>query len=131
MFDTPQQVADYVREEFGVTITRQSIQHYDPTVGEKPAEKWCQIFDTTRLKFLETTAEIPISNKSVRLRRLERMALAAEGMRNYALAAALHEQAAKEVGELYTNRHKMEHSGANGGPLMISITHQVVDPSAT
>src|SRR4051794_15770234 len=61
MYDTPQQVADFVREEYGIPITRQSIQHYDPTVGAKPAEKWCAIFEATRKAFLETTAEIPIA----------------------------------------------------------------------
>lgn len=112
MFDPPQTVADWVREEFGIEITRQSIHHYDPTIGEKPAEKWCQIFKATRKEFLKTTADIPIANRSVRLRRLERMALAAERSRNYALAAALHEQAAKEVGDVYTNKHT--HGGVVG-----------------
>jgi hypothetical protein len=119
MFDTPQQVAESVKEEYGIEITRQSVQHYDPTVGDKPAETWCKIFADTRKKFLETQAEIPIANKSVRLRRLERMALAAERQRNIGLTAQLHEQAAKEVGELYTNRHKMELTGKDGEPIEV------------
>lgn len=119
MFDTPQTVVDFVKEEFGIDVTRQSVQYYDPTVGDKPAERWCLIFETTRKEFLKTTADIPIANRSVRLRRLERMALAAERQKNYVLAAALHEQAAKEVGELYTNRHMMELSGKDGGPIEV------------
>jgi hypothetical protein len=119
MYDSPQQVADWVKEEFGIDMTRQAVQYYDPTVGEKPSEKWCAIFEATRSEFLKTTADIPIANKSVRLRRLERMALAAERQRNYLLAAQLHEQAAKEVGEIYTNRHKMEHTGKDGEPIEV------------
>jgi hypothetical protein len=124
MFDTPSQVADFVREEFGVEITRQSIHYYDPTHGDKPAEKWVQIFNATRTAFLESTADIPIANKSVRLRRIERMALAAEKSRNYALAAQLHEQAAKEVGEVFTNRLKAEHTGRDGEPIEV-VTNEL------
>jgi hypothetical protein len=119
MYDTPQQIADWVKEEFSIELSRQAIQHYDPTRGDRPAEKWCAIFEATRKAFLETTADIPIANKSVRLRRLERMALAAEKTRNFALAASLHELAAKEVGEVFTNRHKMEHTGKDGEPIEV------------
>lgn len=122
MFDTPQTVADFVKEEFDITMTRQSIQHYDPTVGEKPAEKWCRIFEETRAAFLKTTAEIPIANRSVRLHRLERMAIAAEKSRNYVLAAALYEQAAKEVGNLFTNKRDFGLSGElRGGVLAVPV----------
>lgn len=121
MFDSPQTVVDWVREEFGIEITRQTAQGYDPTVGPKPAEKWCAIFEATREAFLKTTADIPIANRSVRLRRLERMALAAERLRNYALAAALHEQAAKEVGDVYTNRTRVALTDPDGAPFRVIV----------
>lgn len=121
MFDTPQLIVDFVKEEYGIEITRQSVQYYDPTVGEKPAEKWCKIFEATRKEFLKTTAEIPIANRSVRLRRLERMALAAERQKNYMLAAALHEQAAKEVGDVYTNRSKVALTDPDGEPFRVIV----------
>jgi hypothetical protein len=108
MYDTPQQIADAVKEDFAIEVTRQAIHYYDPTHEPKPPEKWRDIFARTREEFLKSTADIPIANKSVRLRRLERMALAAERMKNYALAAVLHEQAAKEVGEVYTNKSKVD-----------------------
>lgn len=122
MFDTPQQVADAVKERFGVEITRQHVRSYDPESGGKPIKKWRAVFDATRKRFLEQTSDIPIANKSVRLRRLERMAVAAEARKNYPLAAQLHEQAAKECGDLYTNTRKMAHSGAvAGGVLAVPV----------
>jgi hypothetical protein len=112
MFDTPQVVADAVKKEFGVDVTRQSIEGYDPTkkAGAKVSAKWHALFDETRKVFLEDTSKIAISHRAVRIRALQRMAEQAETMRNYALAAQLLEQAAKEMGGLYTNRR--EHSGS-------------------
>lgn len=122
MFDGPKTVADWVKEEFGIEITRQAIQHYDPTVGEKPSEKWCAIFDTTRKAFLKSESEIPIAQRTFRLRRLQRMAEAAEYQRNYMLAAQLYEQAAKEVGLLYTNSRQLGFSGeVRGGVLAVPV----------
>jgi hypothetical protein len=130
MFDSPQQVADFVKEEYAIDLTRQSIQYYDPTVGEKPAEKWCAVFNATRKEFLKTTAEIPIANRSVRLRRLERMALAAERTKNYVLAAALHEQAAKEVGDVYTNRTKVALTDPDGENPFVAGVKVTIESSA-
>jgi hypothetical protein len=122
MYDTPQQVADAVKEEYGIEITRQAIHYYDPTHEPKPPEKWCKIFDSTRAEFLKTTANIPIANRSFRLHRLERMAVAAEKQRNFALAAQLYEQAAKEVGELFTNKRNIGLSGeVKGGVLAVPV----------
>lgn len=116
-FDTPKTVADALRKEFGVVLTPQSIEAYDPTkrAGRRASEKWKQLFAATRKAFLEDTAEIAISHRPVRLRALQRMAAAAEDQRNLALAASLLEQAAKEVGDAYTNRREL--TGKNGTPL--------------
>lgn len=119
MYDTPQTVADFVREEFGIEITRQSIQHYDPTVGEKPADKWCEIFHATRKKFLDDASEVPIALRAVRLRRLDLVCVRAQKQGNHMMVLASTEQAAKEVGELYTNRHKMELTGKDGEPIEV------------
>jgi len=62
-------------------------------------------------------SDIPIANKAYRLRVLQRMSMTAENMKNIGMTAQLLEQAAKEVGEAYTNRQKVEHTGANGGPI--------------
>jgi hypothetical protein len=119
MYDGPQSVVEWVKEEFDIVITKQAIQYYDPTVGEKPAEKWCAIFDATRKKFLDDTSEVPIALRSVRLRRLDLVCVRAQKQGNHLMVLASTEQAAKEVGELYTNRHKMELSGKDGGPIEV------------
>jgi len=105
-FDTPSQVATAVREEFGIEVTRQQCESHDPTkyAGRDLAKRWRVLFDDTRRRFREETADIPIANRAHRLRTLGRMAEKAEGMRNLALTAQLLEQAAKEVGDVYVNR---------------------------
>lgn len=105
-FDTPSQVVVSVKERFGLEVTRQQCEAYDPTkyVGRNLNVKWQTLFDDTRKRFREETAEIPIANRAYRLRALGRMAEKAENMKNMALTAQLLEQAAKEVGDVYVNR---------------------------
>lgn len=116
-FDSPKTVADAVKAEFGVTITRQLVETYDPgkKASNRLAEKWVTLHEETRKAFLEDTSKIAISHRAVRLRALQRMAERAEIMGNIALAAQLFEQAAKEAGDSYTNRREL--TGKNGAPL--------------
>lgn len=118
-FDTPSQVVESVLKEFGVQITRQQVEQNDPTKisGKGLAQKWVDLFNRTRDRFLNEISDIPIANKAYRLRVLQRMSTTAEGMKNLGMTAQLLEQAAKEVGDAYTNKHKFEHSGPNGGAI--------------
>lgn len=116
-FDPPSAVVEAVRERYQITITPQTVEGYNPTkyAGRDCAEKWRVLFEETRRAFLEDTAKIGIANKAVRLRALERMAAKAEKQGNLALAKDLHEQAAKEVGDVYTNTRKL--AGHDGGAI--------------
>ncbi|VVP89804.1 hypothetical protein PS918_03122 [Pseudomonas fluorescens] len=105
-FDTPSQVVASVKAEFGLDVSRQQCEAYDPTkyVGRNLHLRWKTLFEDTRARFREETADIPIANRAYRLRTLGRMAEKAENMKNMALTAQLLEQAAKEVGDVYVNR---------------------------
>ncbi|EKZ3172854.1 DUF2280 domain-containing protein [Enterobacter asburiae] len=118
-FDTPSQVVELVKKEFGLSITRQQVESHDPTKanGKGLAQKWVDMFNATRERFQNEISDIPIANKAYRLRVLDRMATRAESMKNLALTAEIIEQAAKECGDAYTNKHKFEHSGPNGGAI--------------
>ncbi|MDT9429876.1 DUF2280 domain-containing protein [Escherichia coli] len=118
-FDTPTQIASQVKQEFGLDISIQQVSSYDPTkaIAKNLGQKWIDLFNATRKRFQNEIADIPIANKAYRLRVLDRMATRAEGMKNLALTAEIIEQAAKECGDAYTNRHKFEHSGPNGGAI--------------
>ncbi|HID9454036.1 TPA: DUF2280 domain-containing protein [Serratia marcescens] len=118
-FDTPTLVVESVQKEFGLKITRQQVESHDPTKvsGKSLAKKWVDLFYTTQERFKTEISDIPIANKAYRLRVLDRMATRTETMKNYALAAQIVEQAAKECGDAYTNRQKVEHTGKDGGPI--------------
>jgi hypothetical protein len=116
-FDQPSVVAAAVNKEFGIKITPQAIEKYDPTkrAGRLLALRWRTMFEDARKRFLEKTDEIGISHRAVRLRALNRMADRAELQGNVALAAQLHKQAAEEMGNAYTNRR--EFTGRDGKDL--------------
>lgn len=118
-FDTPSQVVESVLKEFGIQITRQQVEQNDPTKisGKGLAQKWVDLFNHTRDRFLNEISDIPIANKAYRLRVLQRMSTTAEGMKNLGMTAQLLEQAAKEVGDAYSNKQKVELTGKDGGPL--------------
>ncbi|WP_025126465.1 DUF2280 domain-containing protein [Pseudomonas sp. PH1b] len=127
-FDTPSQVAEAVNKEFGIEISRQTAESHDPTKrqGRNLAKRWVTLFEDTRKRFREETAEIPIANRAYRLRTLGRMAEKAEHMKNLALTAQLLEQAAKEVGDVYVNRQtKNENPHDNVPPTRVQV--DVVD----
>ena len=115
-YEAPSQVADAVLKEFGVKITRQQVDQNDPTKvsGKGLAKKWVDLFNATRDRFLNEISDIPIANKAYRLRVLNRMAVNAESMKNYGMTSQLIEQAAKEMGDAYTNRQKVEHTSPDG-----------------
>ncbi|WP_028004604.1 DUF2280 domain-containing protein [Sinorhizobium meliloti] len=121
-FDTPSIVVEAVRKEYGETITRQSVEGYDPTkkAGSNLAERWKLLFEETRKTFLEDTAAIAISHRAVRLRALQRMADKAETQGNMVLAASLMKQAAEEVGNAYTNRREL--TGKDGKDLPVPVS---------
>lgn len=115
-YDTPSQVVALVKQEFGLSVTLQQVSSYDPTkaIAKNLGKKWVDLFNETRKRFQEEVSDIPIANKAYRLRMLDRMATKAEGMRNFSLTAQLVEQAAKECGDTYTNKQKIDHVSSDG-----------------
>lgn len=116
-FDNLTTIKKNLKADYGVDVSIQAIECYDPNkrAGANLAKKWRAIFEETRNTFLKDTSEIGISHRAVRLRALQRMAEKAEASGNMVLAASLLEQAAKEVGNSYTNRREL--AGAGGGPI--------------
>lgn len=119
----PSVVAEAIRKDFGIKITPQSIEAYDPTkrAGAKLAQRWKVLFETTRKAVQEDTSRIGVSHKAVRLRALERMAQKAEAAGNMVLAASLLEQAAKEIGNAFTNTRVLS------GGLAVSVPKTLSD----
>lgn len=116
-FDAPSVVVASVKEEFGVVVSRQQVEVYDPNkrAGRNLSVKWRTMFDAARKAFINDTAQIPIAHRSTRLRALQRMAVKAEHVGNIVVAAQLHKQAAEEMGGAFTNRREL--TGKDGKDL--------------
>lgn len=132
-YDTPSQVVEAVQKDFGIAITRQQVETHDPTKvsGKTLAKKWVDLFNATRDRFLNEISDIPIANKAYRLRVLQRMSTNAENMKNIGMTAQLLEQAAKEVGEAYSNKQKVEHTSPDGSMTPRPTTIRLVGVEPT
>lgn len=130
---TPSEVMDAVKQEFGIEVTRQQVSSYDPgkAAAVNLSQKWKDLFKQFRDDFNTNIQAIPIANKAYRLNMLDRMARDAEKSKNRPLAASLLEQAAKDVGEVFTNKQKVDNTSSDGSmatkPTVIRLVAPKVD----
>ncbi|KQQ77248.1 MULTISPECIES: DUF2280 domain-containing protein [Acinetobacter] len=112
--DTPQEVVEQVKQEFGVDISRSQCECYDPTKysGRNLSKKFVELFESTRERFDEGLIDIPIANKYYRLKQYQRQL---DRTRNVKTALKILEQAAKDIGGQFTNRQEI--TGKDGGPV--------------
>ncbi len=68
------------------------------------------LFVQHRKNFNDEISSIPIANKAYRLKMRDEMVLEALESKNMPLVAKILEQAAKGVGEAFTNKHKVNHA---------------------
>lgn len=127
VFNTPTETAELVNQEYGIKVTKQQCEKYDPTkrAGENLSEQLKNDFEKTREMFLGKPEAIPIANLAVRLQRLENQYQ--KHSKNRVAALNILRQAAEDVGGKYTN--KTELTGAGGDPLNPEpVTHVVATP---
>lgn len=108
-FATPAEVSTAFRAQFGFKPAPAQVSYYNPlnTYGQDTSPEWKALFDQTRAQFQADTARIPIASRSYRLERLAKLAQKAEGKGAFGLAASIYEQAAKECGDVFTNRREV------------------------
>lgn len=114
-FNTPTETVDLVKQEFKKEVTRQQVESYDPTkrAGRNLSAELKAEFEATRKAFVDQPLNIPIANLSVRLMHLQR--IVDHAGKNKPLIKEALEQAAKEMGGVYTNRKEV--TGKGGGPI--------------
>ena len=121
--DTPQEVSEAVKQEFGIQVERMQCAQYDPTkaAGRNLSKKLKDLFSDTRAKFDEGLIDIPIASKHFRMRQYDK--LLGRNTKNTVMSLKILEQAAKDVGGQFTN--KQEITGTDGGPLQSENTTYV------
>lgn len=129
-FETPTDVAKAVKDEFGLTLTRQRVQYYDPNTvaGRALDPELAALFKATRGAFLTELDDIPIAHKAVRLRLLNAQVIKAAAKGAMLLVRDLCEAAAKEVGGAFTNEQRLKHSGPNGEALPVAHGAVIILP---
>lgn len=119
-FDTPKEAAEALKAEFGISLSPQGAEAYDPTkrAARRLSQQWRDLFEQTRADFLDNAkAYIPIANKTVRLREMQRAFNAHKSRGNWVAAMQVLEQAAKESGDAFTNRREL--TGKDGAPIKV------------
>ena len=113
-FETPQQVVDAVREEFGIEIERQQVASYDPTKAtcRGMSKKLKDLFTRTRKDFRANIEDIAIANKAFRLKELQGMY--DDSGKNKRFKQNLLKQAFQETDGRVT---KQEITGKDGKPI--------------
>ena len=104
--ETPQTVADLVKANFDLELSRQCVSRYNPATNPRLNEKWVELFERSRARMQAALALIPVSHKSYRLRQLQRLyrTLEAAPVQNTVEMRAILNQAAKETNGFYERR---------------------------
>ena len=70
-FMTPSDVADAVKEEFNIEISRQLVRTYNPEQNPDIAQERKTLFEATRKKYIEQTAAHGVAHQAYRLERIQ------------------------------------------------------------
>jgi hypothetical protein len=108
-FEGVAEVCRSFKDEYGLELPKPHALAYNPG-GEKyrGAPKWRELFQAERKRFTEGVNNIGIALKAVRLQKLDKLCTIAMERRNVKLACDVLEQAAKEMGEVFTNRRELK-----------------------
>ncbi len=107
-FRTHAQVIEAVKETFAKEIGFTNVRAYDPASPYFSAgDRFRALHDEMRKAFIQNVSDIPIANQSFRLAILQQGVVASVQAGKWATAAALAEQAAKEVGGVLTNQRNV------------------------
>ncbi|MGG2098124.1 DUF2280 domain-containing protein [Acinetobacter haemolyticus] len=139
-FETPQQVADAVKQEFNIEIGRQQVALYDPTkaTGKNLSKKLKALFEKTREEFKSNVFDIPLANKAYRINELQKMY---DSSKNKVIKQNIIKQVKDEMHghsvqlldvelkRLEIQRIKEGEDGAGDDPTPVTVTINVVDAS--
>jgi hypothetical protein len=122
-YDTPTAIARDLEALFGVEISVQAVDHYNPERGsyDNLAPCWKELFWETRKAYIAACAEAGTMEQMLRVRLREDMVLMARDAGHYRIANELLDSIAKEAGKMFTNRHTLALS-ATPAPVVHGAT---------
>ncbi len=104
-WERPKQIVEMLRERFGLQITIQAVERYDPSkyVGRNLRREFRELFAAEREKFLNSVNSLPIAHAAYRVGKLQQYVELAENAGEIGLAMAALKQAAQDLGGQFTN----------------------------
>ncbi|MCH4247604.1 MAG: DUF2280 domain-containing protein [Acinetobacter populi] len=130
-FVSLQDTIKHVKDVFGIDVTPSQCEAYDPTKanGHNLSEELKQYFYKRRAETNDELLAIPVANKRYRLQKMQFFVDHDRFKENPVIVPKLLEQAAKEMGNQYTNQTKTELTGKDGKPLQTeNITYVTAKP---
>jgi hypothetical protein len=103
----PQDVADFVQDEFGIKIGRSNVAYYQKQYAEQ--------IEQLHEEIAKDIEQIPFAQKKRRVAYLDRVAMKHYRRRQYSDFRATIKQIAEETGDLV---QKHEITGKDGGPIV-------------
>jgi hypothetical protein len=122
-YDKPKAIAESLAQDFGVTVTIKAIESYNPCLatGRHLGKRWRELFAQAREDYLASTAEIGVTQKAVRIRRRDRLALKAEEAGQFKAASDILDAIARDVGDILDKRQKQDRFAERGAPAPATI----------
>lgn len=107
-YKTSSAIARDLKENFGIEITTQTIDHYHPgrAAGATLSPRFKDLFHEARKAYLAAVAEVGTDDPRVRMLWREEMVLEAWDAGNYRMANAMLDSIAKEAGGAFNRKHE-------------------------
>jgi hypothetical protein len=104
-FEKPADIVRWLKAELDMDVDMHKVMYHDPTrvQGRSLGQSWRILFDTARKGFLTNVETVPIANQGYRLAMLDMLFNDAVKAKNKIEARSCLEQAAKEIGGIYSN----------------------------
>jgi hypothetical protein len=122
-YDAPVVIVRGLKQEFGIAVRAELIQHYHPerAYSSTLAQRWKDLFWDTRKSYVDSTADIGADHKPVRIRWRGEMAQETWGAGQHKIANEILDSVAKEAGAGAGSGHGRGHFGLRGIPLTATI----------
>jgi hypothetical protein len=122
-FDKARAIARDLARDFGVTVTIKAIESYNPCLatGRHLGKRWRELFAQAREDYLQSTAEIGITQKAIRILLRERYAHRAEEAGQFKAASDILDAIARDVGDIFDKRQTHDRFSNRGAAAAATI----------
>jgi hypothetical protein len=104
----PMAVMRGLKDDFGVTLSQHAVDHYDAERAphSKRAQRWTDLFWREREAYLARTAHLGKTDKAARIRQREAMMHREWAAGRHAVANAILDSIAKELGATFGRKRR-------------------------